>query len=97
MAIQKFKLVLSLTPQDAADFKAIHENERFKVDILRKAVKYTKFVMWLIKTNPKLFTQLWGEYISSSTPQQPNQPQQVQPSPQQPQSQPTQNEVKPNA
>jgi len=85
----KLKLVLSLSPQDAEDFASFKEKEKFKVEILRKIMKYGKFVVWLIKTKPKIFGELYGEYLNSITkpPEQPTQ----QPT------QPTQNEVKPNA
>jgi hypothetical protein len=97
MAEKKFLLVFSLTPQDAEDFASFKEKEKFKIEILRKILKYAKFTVWLIKTKPKTFGELYGEYLNSITkpPEQPPQSQQPQPTQQQPQ-QPTQNEVKPN-
>jgi hypothetical protein len=90
MAEKRYFLVLSLSPQDAEDFASFKEKEKFKVEILRKIMKYGKFVVWLIKTKPKIFGELYGEYLNSITkpPEQPQQPQMTQP---------TQNEVKQNA
>jgi hypothetical protein len=92
MAEKKILLVLALSPQDAEDFLSFKEKERFKIEILRKIIKYGKFVVWLIKTKPKTFGELYGEYLNSIT--KSSEPTQQTPQPQQPQ--PSQNEVKPN-
>jgi len=91
MAEKKIFLVFSLTPQDAEDFLSFKEKEKFKVEILRKIMKYAKFTVWLIKTKPKTFGELYGEYLNSIT--KPPESTQQTPQPQQP----IQNEVKPDA
>jgi hypothetical protein len=95
MVIAK-RLYFSLTPQEAAAWAQLSEGETSQMDIFRKAIKYTGFVVWLVKSKPDLFVQLWAEYAKSKTQQTQNQASQPQQQPQ-PTQQPSHSGVKPNA